>query len=74
MVSGLPKATSRTRRAWSLLRRAKTFILTHQGVTYFVDRGGWAKVLDEEKGRVPPGGIAVHASKLLDPSKKGGIR
>ena len=65
MVQDLPRATSRTRRAWSLLRRARTFILTHQGVTYFVDRGGWARPLEDPKSSI------IHASKLLDPAKRG---
>ena len=60
----LPRVTSRSKRAWRLLRRAKPFVLVHQGVTYYVDRGGWANVTEG------PRTLPVRASKLLDPAKK----
>ena len=61
---GLPRVTSRSKRAWRLLRRAKPFYLIHQGVTYYVDRGGWASPLQETKT------LALRVSKFLDPSKR----
>ena len=60
----LPRVTSRSKRAWRLLRRAKPFVLVHQGVTYYVDRSGWANVTER------PRTLPVRASKLLDPAKK----
>ena len=60
----LPRLTSRAKRAWSLLRRAKPFFLVHQGETYYVDSGGWAKPVGKT------GVVAVRASTLLDPAKK----
>ena len=59
-----PRVTSRSKRAWRLLRRAKPFVLVHQGIAYFVDRGGWANVTEG------PRTLPVRASKLLDPAKK----
>ena len=65
MALGLPRVTSRTRRAWSLLSRGQRFVLVHQGVEYHVDRGGWARPLEDPKSSI------IHASKLLDPAKRG---
>ena len=61
---GLPRVTSRSKRAWRLLRRAKPFYLVHQGLTYYVDRGGWANPLQNTKT------LPMRASKLLDPAKR----
>ena len=63
-TSPLPRLMPRATRAWRLLRRAKPFYLVRNSVTYYVNRGGWAKVVSE------PSVAAVHASKLLDPAKK----
>ena len=60
----LPRLTSRAKRAWSLLRRAKPFFLVNQGTTYFVDSGGWARPLEETKA------LPVRASTLLEPARK----
>ena len=59
-----PRVTSRSKRPWNLLRRAKPFWLVHMGVTYYVDRGGWARPTEGKKT------LPVRASTLLDPSKK----
>ena len=64
-LKDLPRVGYRNKRAWNLLKRARPFVLCHQRVEYYVDRGGWAKPLEGPK--MP----AVHASKLLDPDKKG---
>ena len=61
---GVPRVTSRSKRAWRLLRRAKSFYLVHQSVTYFVDRSGWARPLQDTKS------WPLRASKLLDPAKR----
>ena len=59
-----PRVTSRSKRAWNLLRRAKPSWLVHQGATYYVDRGGWARPMEDPKV------LPVRASTLLDPAKK----
>ena len=59
-----PRVTSRSKRAWNLLRRAKPFWLVHHGVTYYVDRGGWARPMEDTKV------LPVRASTLLDPAKR----
>ena len=60
----LPRVTSRSKRAWALKRRCKPFRLVHQGQEYFVDRGGWARPLDDSNA------ISVQVVKLLDPGKR----
>ena len=49
-----PRVTSRSKRGWNLLRRAKPFWLVHQGVTYYVDRGGWAPADGRQKDPARP--------------------
>ena len=39
---GLPRVRRHGKRAWSLLRRAKPFVLADGQGDYFVDPGGWA--------------------------------
>ena len=64
-LAKLPRRSWRSSKAWRRLRRAKPFLLDAQdGVTHFVDSGGWAHRLDDL--RAP----SMHASKLLTQGKK----
>ena len=62
--SPLPRLTWRSKRAWRLLANCKPFYLSRGLETYYVDRGGWATLLDSTQQ------TAVRASKLLDPEKQ----
>ena len=66
-LAGFPKVGWSNKRAWSLLQRAKPFVLTAKDDTHFVQAGGFATPIDEE-GR--PTGRPVSAAKLLDPEKR----
>ena len=57
----------KNKRAWSLLRRAKPFLLDCKEGLFFVQSDGFATPIDED-GR--PTGKAVAAVKLLDPAKR----
>ena len=64
-LAKLPRPSWQSWEAWNRLREAKPFLLDAQdGVTHFVDSGGWARRLDDLSA--PP----VHASKLLDQGRK----
>ena len=66
-LAAFPQVGWSNKRAWSLLQRAKPFVLTAKDDTYFVQAGGFATPIDEE-GR--PTGRPVSASKLLNPEKR----
>ena len=63
-IEKLPRVTSRSKGAWQLKLRCRPFVLVHEGVEYFVDRGGWARPLHTT------GAISVQVVKLLDPEKR----
>lgn len=44
------------------IRLKKSFFLQHQGVRYFVQRGGFATPVDTGGNRT---GVSVHVSKLV---------
>ena len=64
MLPDLPRVSFRSRGAWRFLSRARRFVLVHEGMDYFVDRGGWARPLHTT------GAISVQVVKLLDPEKR----
>ena len=67
-LDGFPRVSWSNKRAWSLLQRAKPFVLVSKdGSTYFVQGGTFATPIDEE-GR--PSGRPVPAAKLLDQEKR----
>ena len=69
-VNNLPQSTRvdwSNKRAWSLLQRAKPFMLSAKDGTYFVQSGGETARLDDD-GR--PTGGTVAAAKLLDLAKR----
>ena len=41
-----PQFGAGNKRAWLRLKRHKSFLLTSQRRTYYVDAGGWAKPID----------------------------
>ena len=61
----LPRVRRHGKRAWELVRQARSFILVDAQGDYYVDRGGWAN---------RPGNRSVRVERLLDPAKKWGGR
>ena len=66
-LDGFPRVGWSNKRAWSLLQRAKPFVLSAKDGTYFVQPGGSATPIDDD-GRAT--GPPVAAAKLLDPAKR----
>ena len=66
-LDGFPRVGWSNKRAWSLLQRAKSFVLSAKDGTWFVRSGGFATPIDDDGH---PTGGAVAAAKLLDLAKR----
>ena len=66
-LDGFPRVGWSNKQAWSLLQRAKPFVLYAKDGTYFVQGGVFATPIDNDSR---PTGSAVAAAKLLDPANR----